>query len=741
MDAVLRASAAERQRDSPNVIARIVIANDNQYAYRPVQIEPETISGVPMPSFLFRPRAGVLLALLASAAATPALAQESGPRDDIIVTARGANASILGSDVPAFAYPQSVRVLDRDLLDAVNATRLGDVFDLAGGVARQNDFGGLWDKVSIRGFAGDENAGPDIRINRFSSNFGFNAPIDSATIERVEILKGATAALSGLGEPGGAINIVTKAPRDTFGGSADLSVGSWNSWRTTADVTGPLADGLSARLIGVAEGHDSFRDHVDGSRRLLAPSLAWRAADGLRLLYQAEYMRNTTVLDRGVAAIGGDARAMDRSTFLGEPGDGHIVQNNFSQQASLFADLGKDIRLELAGDQRDGSLRGYATMVDFGPRGLQPDGRTAGRDRRYHDFAWNDLSLRAELTAKARLFGMAHDLRIGADRVRYGMDFVLDRARGTATRPLLPIDLFDPVYAQGPLPTLPAFASRHSWYRSESVYAQDLIGTGPFTLLLGARWNSFRETVINRLTAARLKTVDKGVTPRAALTWQASEGLALYASWGQSLRLNPSDGTNTFNAERSESVEAGMKFALFGQRLTGQAALFDMIKRNVLNPNAVDPFEKTQIGRQRSRGGEIELNWKVANDLLVTGTYTHLQARVRNDVNPALIGTALNNVPDDMGSLFVEKTLGRVAFGGGVTHVGARAGDPFGTSYRLPAYTIARANFSMAVTPRLTLRADIDNLFDTYYIASSYANVWTMPGAPRSIRVTASTRF
>lgn len=76
-----------------------------------------------------------------------------------------------------------------------------------------------------------------------------------------------------------------------------------------------------------------------------------------------------------------------------------------------------------------------------------------------------------------------------------------------------------------------------------------------------------------------------------------------------------------------------------------------------------------------------------------------------------------------------------------MTHVGARAGDPFGTSYRLPAYTIARANLSVAVNDHLTLRADVDNLFDTYYIASSYANVWTMPGAPRSFRVTASTRF
>lgn len=78
-----------------------------------------------------------------------------------------------------------MRILDRAKIEALNPTRLGDLLDLAGGVARQNDFGGLWDKYSIRGFAGDENAGPDIQVNRFSSNYGFNAPYDVATLEKV----------------------------------------------------------------------------------------------------------------------------------------------------------------------------------------------------------------------------------------------------------------------------------------------------------------------------------------------------------------------------------------------------------------------------------------------------------------------------------------------------------------------------------------------------------------------------
>ncbi len=63
---------------------------------------------------------------------------------DIVVTARSASASITGSHTPLLRYPQSVRVLDEDDLTPLNATRLQDALDYAGGVTRQNDFGGLW---------------------------------------------------------------------------------------------------------------------------------------------------------------------------------------------------------------------------------------------------------------------------------------------------------------------------------------------------------------------------------------------------------------------------------------------------------------------------------------------------------------------------------------------------------------------------------------------------------------------
>lgn len=684
----------------------------------------------------------LLLASSLFAASQPAFAQNEELGGDIVVTAlRDANASITGADAPLQRYPQSVRVIDDETLERIGADRLDDVIDLAGSVARQNDFGGLWDKYSIRGFAGDENTGPDILINRFGSNFGFNAPIDTATVETFEFLKGAAAALSGRGEPGGSLNIVTKAPQDVPHAAATFSYGSWDSIRATGDVGGPLGEEVAVRLIGVVEDKDSFRDHVYSNRELIAPSLSFTPSDSVRFLYQAEYMRNRVPLDRGIVGIAGDAKAMDRETFLGEPADGRIEQQILWQQGSFFAALSDGLALELGLSHRDGSLEGYSTMVDFGGRGLQTDSRTAGRQRRYNNYDWQDLSLRAELTAQVEFFGMQHDLRFGADRVRHGMDAELQRIRGTPSDPILLIDLFDPVYGQ-PLPaTLPSTDRRVS-FRSESIYAQDLITAGDITVLLGARWNNFRETLTDHLNVdAQLLTEDKGVTPRAAVTWTASDALSLYASWGQSLRLNPSDGFNTFDGEESDSAEIGAKYSLLDGALRGQAALFTMTKRNVLNPNAIDPILKTQIGRQRSRGFETELTLDLPSGLFITGVYSYIDATIRQDQDTSLVGARLSNVPEHLASIYASQRVGRFTLGAGLSHVGERAGDPFASGYTLPAYTIVRADLSYALSERFTLRTDIGNIFDKYYIANSYANVWTMPGAPRNWRVTLSGKF
>ena len=126
------------------------------------------------------------------------------------------------SDFATLEIPQSETILDAEKLLNAGALDLVQALDLSASVARQNNFGGLWNSFSIRGFVGDENLPSNYLVNGFNAGRGFGGPRDLAGIESVEVLKGPRAALFGRGEPGGTINLVTKLP--TFQTAGEIKV-------------------------------------------------------------------------------------------------------------------------------------------------------------------------------------------------------------------------------------------------------------------------------------------------------------------------------------------------------------------------------------------------------------------------------------------------------------------------------------------------------------------------------------
>jgi iron complex outermembrane receptor protein len=206
--------------------------------------------------------------------------------------------------------------MSRQTLDDLGAVRLDDSLDYVGGVSRQNNFGGLWDNIAIRGLAGDINTGMTLLQNGFSGNRGFNAPRDTANVERIEFLKGSAASLYGRSEPGGTLNLVTKKPLWRPGHSVEAYSGSFDFYRLSADMTGPITPDFAYRLNVAVENRGSFRDHVTTRRRLVAPAFSLRISRDTRLDYSGEWLRHETPLDRGVVAINNQLDAIPRSRFL-----------------------------------------------------------------------------------------------------------------------------------------------------------------------------------------------------------------------------------------------------------------------------------------------------------------------------------------------------------------------------------------------------------------------------------------
>lgn len=650
------------------------------------------------------------------------------------------------TDTPLIEVPQAVRVIPRQLMDDLGALRLDDVLDYVAGASRQNSFGGTWDNVALRGFAGHEDTGMSLLRNGMPSNRGFNAPRDTANLERVEFLKGTLGALYGGSEPGGTVNLVTKQPRFTAAQSLEAYYGSHDTRRLSLDRTGPLGGQgeapatLAYRLNLSLEDKDSFRDFMHSRRELLAPALAWKPGPDTLLRYDGEWLRQRAPLDRGVVAVNGQLGAVPVSRFYGEPGDGDITLVNQTHQGFIEHTLSPDWSLRGGLQLKRGTLQGLASEGHvFGPSStpcpvlVEARGRLCRRLRQ-RDFASHETAVQAEALGRLTAAGFDHELLLGAQAARYTMDqLLLQQARDEFVT--YSIDVFNPVYGAARPALTVAAINRTLTDRSTAVYAQDQVSLDPrWKLLAGLRHDRYRGEIDDR--TQRLTTQRLGATsPRLGLTWLPGPNRSYYASVGRSFRpqTNTDAAGNTLAPEVGTAREVGAKWQTRDGRLGGSLAVFDIEKRHTTRYDAEGTYLEAVPGTVRNRGLEAELAGWVAAGWRVALSYAYL------DADPSITQFARHS-----GSAFVVREAalddGRLlGLGGGFTHVGERRGDS--GEPVLPAYTVAKLTGYLAATPRLRVSLDVDNVFDRTYYTSAYHRAWVAPGAPRAFTLGLQARF
>lgn len=689
----------------------------------------------------------------------PAYAQElsPGPRLDT-VTITGMRQAYQG-DFQRMETPQAELSIDAETLRASGAVDLSRALDLSASVARQNNFGGLWNAFALRGFVGDENLPSNYLVNGFNAGRGFGGPRDLSGIETVEVLKGPRAALFGRGEPGGTVNLVTKRPTFKRAGEFRVSAGRWDNYRVDADWTSPLTEAVAVRLVGYQEDAGSFRDTVKTRKHGASPSLAWRIGPQSTLVYGLEWSRQSLPFDRGILAINGQLGSIPPSRFLGEPGDGPMKADVQGHQLEFQHDFNRDWSALVGLTTRRTSLEGFSTEAELAAnrQRLFVDGQTLTRQRRFRDYDANYEVLRAELNGRFQLGGLRHRLIVGADADRFKNDQVFLRARAPAlsSNPTLAqlqaINVFNPVYGSHPLPTPTPLTSRLETQASVGVFLQDQISLGErLQLRLGARWDDYKQTLEDRAANRSTTQKDTRLSPQFGLVYQASEGISVYATYGENFRpLSGADAQGKgFKPNQSTSVEAGAKFTL--GEIEGTVAVFQVEQQNILVVDDPSAFTLAAIGKAKSRGIEIDFQGELAKDLSLWASYAYVDAKTSNTFNdanfglPVPAGTRLLNVPKQTLSLQLVRALPlagrRLQLGGGLLHVGERSGE-FTTGFKLPAYTLARAFASYELSKAVTLRLDVDNLFDTTYYTNAFSALWVQPGTPRSARVSAAFRF
>ena len=674
------------------------------------------------------------------------------------VTVTGTRQAYRG-DFRRLETPQAEQTIDAEALRASGASDLTQALDLSASVARQNNFGGLWNAFALRGFVGDENLPSNYLVNGFNAGRGFGGPRDLSGIESIDVLKGPRAALFGRGEPGGTVNLVTKRPTFKTAGEFRVSAGGFETYRADVDWTTPLSDAIAVRLVGFAEDAGSFRDTVATRKYGMSPSLAWRISPQSRLVYELELSHQEIPFDRGVLAINGQLGRIPQSRFLGEPGDGPLEANVQGHQFEFQHDFSKDWSALVGFTMRKTSLEGFSTEAELAAnrQRLLVDGRTLTRQRRFRDYDASYQVIRGEINGRFQLAGLQHRLIFGVDADRFENDQVFLRARAPtlASNPTAAqqqaIDIFNPVYGSYTLPTPTPLTNRVETQKSVGVFAQDQINLSErLQLRLGARFDDYRQTLLNRANNQTSSQKEARTSPQLGVVYRAGDALSLYATYGKNFRpLSGADAQgNGFEPNQSTSVEAGAKFSLGG--IDGTVAVFQVKQKNILVAADASAATQLAIGKARSQGLEIDLQGEITKDLSLWASYAYVDAKTSNTFNDPNFGVAvpagsrLLNVPKHTLSLQLVNSMavaGRgLQFGGGLLYVGQRSGE-FTTNFKLPAYTVARAFAAYGLTKSTTLRLDVDNLFNETYYTNSFSALWVQPGTPRSARVSAAFKF
>jgi catecholate siderophore receptor len=648
----------------------------------------------------------------------------SGTADGLAAGAAGTKTQGSLLDVP-----QSVSVVTQENLRDRAALTSKDALDYVSSVvAGQGE--GRRDEFYIRGFYSLRDTSLDgVRDDTLYSR-------DLATVEQIEVIKGAAAALYGRGSAGGLINRVSKQPRAKQDTEVSATLGSNRERRVSVDAGGALGDGVNGRLIVVYDAGDSYRDVIEHTRKLLAPSLKVALSPATSLLLQAEVQREDRTPDRGVPSLAGRPVAVAPSTFYGETYDYTSTDSDMAK-ARLEHRFNDHLKLENTLQYSRTELEGVNTRN----RRVNADG-TVSRQITYFPQTQRNLTNQTELTYTLA----GHTLLTGLELSDQQRDVVTAQT-GIA----YPVNLYAPqhVLPAPNLSALPVALSNAFTAKTQALYLQDQISIAPqWKALAGVRFDRFQQQQTNRLTKGYSERTDNVTSPRAGLVYQPLDGQSWYLNLSRSSQPGGGDllytGSTPLSQVRplqTDLQEMGYKQEWLGGRFFTTAALFRIEQRNQLTLDPADPagLRQLQVGKQRNQGMELELQGALWQGGRVSAAYTYNDARIvaSNDI-PS--GNRAEMTPRHRASLWLDQEIGKAWSAGLGVLLNS---DQFALSdnaVRLPGY--GRVDAAIGYRGKgYDLRFKVNNVGNARFFESAINNVQIQPGASRNASVTLTSRF
>ncbi|WP_375751203.1 TonB-dependent siderophore receptor [Enterobacter roggenkampii] len=647
------------------------------------------------------------------------------------------------TNMPMLDIPQVVNTVSDKVLEDQHATTLDEALYNVSNVVQTNTLGGTQDAFVRRGFGANRDGSIMTNGLRTVLPRSFNA-----ATERVEVLKGPASTLYGILDPGGLINVVTKRPERTFGGSLSATSSSFGGGTGQVDVTGPI-DGtrMAYRLTGEYQDEDYWRNFGNERSTFIAPSLTWFGDDAtVTVLYSHRDYK--TPFDRGTIFDLNTKKAVDvdRKTRFDEP-------FNVTDGQSDLAQLNAEYRLNSQWTAKFDYSYSQDKYSDNQARVMAYDAKTGNLTRRVDATQGSTQrmhSTRADLQGNVDIAGFYNEILTGVSYENYD----LLRTDMMRCKNVKGFNIYHPVYGKLNKCTTVSAADSDQTLKQESysAYAQDaLYLTDKWIAVAGMRYQYYTQYAgKGRPFNVNTDSRDEQWTPKLGLVYKLTPSVSLFANYSQTFMPQSSIASyiGDLPPETSNAYEVGAKFDLF-DGVTANIALFDIHKRNVLYNESVggETIAKT-AGRVRSQGVEVDLAGSLTENTNIIASYGYTDAKVLED--PDYAGKPLPNVPRHTGSLFLTYDIHNAFAGntltlGGGGHGVSRRSATNGADYYLPGYFVADAfaAYKMKLQYPVTLQVNVKNLFDKTYYTSSIAtnNLGNQIGDPREVQFTVKMEF
>ena len=695
-------------------------------------------------------------------------------------------------NTPIVELSKSIQVITRDMIDDLKVTELNQAMYMSAAVSFTSPYSG---RLAVRGF---ENAAAK---RNGLGNYGSDETItDTATIERIEVVKGPSSLLYGSSSPGGVVNYETKKPLSYQQDSARLLVGSFERYRAELDSGGPLIGNgnvLNYRFVAAYDENNNFGKFNGGHRSVAAGSVRWYLTPETYLMVGAEFDNSLrTNIRPGVFPT-------TRGKF--------DANGNFISYHDHF-EITKDARDNWVGAWSDPYNRHHSRVqrydVDFSHKFNDSFNLFA-----HYNYIDNNLD-EAYAISSAEGWHATAFATPGRNEINSQQYFRNPHRKSENGTVTLNYDLkrdrfelqviggweyYKFKLLQGDNTALPSQWKLINFVTDQGLYTpwpntyhgvMDAIGRGeweildryhrtqqydaPYVLLhsywldrrlrviAGLRRDSIKikQTYYNKdttsadpfqLTAPTYSNSDaSATTPMVGVSFsplKSQPGFALFANYSESLVANEivnPDGSG-LPPERGEGLEIGTKLDL-NNRLSMTLSWFTIDRTNLARgiPNTV-PQAWEASGLQRSRGIDLDLFYAVTPDWQLVGSAAWMNARFINDGDANLIGTRIGGVPAWSWSLWSKYTLPSGAlkgfsFGGGV--VSRASTQVYGANYPgLVAPEFTRFDLLFGYTTKFNRRdleysLKINNVFDEVYLDG--VNGW---GQPLSYEASITMRF